>query len=165
MAGPMTDRFVFTPYGAEFPAANFPQLMLVNRRPVLAFDAATNETAQWTVRLPDGWTTTSDPIAIIAYMMASATSDDVDIDVSMESITDADAFDLDAGDTFDAANSTDNTTVPGTAGYIDMVGVTLSNHDSSAAGDYCRFKLTRDATNDTAAGDMYVLWMAIGDYP
>lgn len=159
----MASRFVLTPYGAEFPAADFPQLLLVNRRPVLAFDAATNETCQWTVRLPDDWDTASAPTAIVAYIMASATSGDVDLDGSVEAVTDGDALDLDAGDSFDTVNSEDDTTVPGTAGYIDMVTITLTNHDSSVAGDHARFRLTRDAASDTAAGDMDVLWVEIRD--
>lgn len=154
-------RFVLTPNAAEFPASNFPQLMLVNQRPVLAFDASTNETCYWTAAVPQGWTGTK--TAYIYYIMASATSGDVDIDVAVEAVTDGDATDLDAGTSFDTTNSTDNTTVPGTAGYMDVVAVTLTNNDSSAAGDYVRFSLTRDAASDTATGDMYVLAMEIRD--
>lgn len=159
----MASRFILTPYAAEFPASNFPQLQLINRRPVLSFDDGTNETCQWTVRLPDDWDTSPTPTAIVAYIMASATSDTVDIDASVEAVTDGDAVDLDAGDSFDTVNSTDNTTVPGTAGHIDMITVTLTNHDSSVAGDYARFRLTRDAASDDAAGDMHVLWVEIRD--
>jgi len=154
-------RFIFTPYAAEFPSSNFPQLTLINRRPVLAFDASTNETCYWTGIVPQGWTGTI--TALVYYIMASATSGDVDIDIAIESITDADATDLDAGTSFDTTNSTDNTTVPGTAGYMDVISVTLTNNDSSAAGDYIRFSLTRDAASDTATGDMYVLAVEIRD--
>jgi hypothetical protein len=136
-------------------------LTLVNRRPALAFDAATNETAYWTGIVPQGWTGTI--TALVHYIMASATSGDVDIDIAVESVTDADAVDLDAGTSFDTANSTDDTTVPGTAGYLDVVSVTLTNNDSSAAGDYIRFSLTRDAAADTATGDMYVLSVEVRD--
>lgn len=151
----MATRAVLTPYSAEFPASNFPELTLVNRRPVLAFDASTNETCYWTLMVPQGWTGTV--TFIVTYMMASATSGDVDVDVAVESVTDGDATDLDAGTSFDTTNSTDNTTVPGTAGYIDQITVTLTNNDSSAAQDYFRLSLTRDAASDTAAGDMYIL--------
>jgi hypothetical protein len=159
----MASRFVLTPQSAEFPSSNFPELRLVNRRPVLAFDAGTNETCQWTVRLPDDWSTSSSPTAEVAYIMASATSGDVDLDGSFEAVSDGDTVDLDTADSFDTVNSTDNTTVPGTAGYIDIITITLTNHDSSAPGDYARFKLTRDASSDTAPGDMYVLWVEIQD--
>ena len=154
----MATRFIFTPYAAS---TNFPQLQLVNRRPVLSFDAAANETAYWTAVVPQGWTGTI--TALIYYIMASATSGDVDIDVAVEAVTDADALDLDATTSFDTVNSTDNTTVPGTAGYVDVVSVTMTNNDSSAAGDYIRFSLARDAVSDTGAGDMHVLVMEIRD--
>jgi hypothetical protein len=157
----MASRFVLSPNSAEYPASNFPALTLVNRRPALAFDAATNETAYWTSIVPQGWTGTI--TAYIYYIMASATSGDTDWDVAVEAITDADAVDLDATTSFDTTNSTDNTTVPGTAGYMDVISVTLTNADIAAAADYIRFSLTRDAASDTATGDAYVLAVEIRD--
>jgi len=154
-------RFNFLPYSAEFPAANFPQLQLVNRRPVVSFDASTNETCQWTGVAPQGFTGTLN--ALVYYIMASATADTVDIDISIEAVTDADTTDLDAGDSFDTVNSQDNTTVPGTAGYMDVITVALSNKDSIAVGDYFRLKLTRDASSDDATGDMHVLVVELRD--
>jgi hypothetical protein len=157
----MATRVILTPNSAEFPASNFPQLMTVNNRPVLAFDAATNEACQWTFVAPQGLTGAI--TAIISYIMASAVSGDVDVDVALEAVSDGDAVDLDAGDSFDSVNSVDNTTVPGTAGYIDQISVTLTNADSIAAGDLCRVQLTRDAASDSAAGDMYVLGVELRD--
>lgn len=156
-----TTRFVFTPLSAEFPSSNFAQLTVANRRPVLAFDAATNESAQWTAVAPQGLTGTL--TAVITYMMASATSGDIDWDASLEAVSDGDATDLDAGDSFDTVNSTDNTTVPATAGYIDQVSVTLTNADSIAAADYFRLKVTRDAASDTATGDAHLLAVELRD--
>lgn len=157
----MATRAIFLPYAAEFPSSNFPALTLVNRRPALALDAATNETCQWTSVAPQGLTGTL--TALIYYIMASATSGDTDWDVSLEAVTDGDAVDLDAGDSFGSVNSTDNTTVPATAGYLDVVSVTLTNADSIAAGDYFRLKLTRDAASDTATGDALVLAVELRD--
>ena len=158
----MATRFVFTPESAHFPASNFPQLQILAtpRRPVLSFDQSTNETCYWTGIVPQGWTGT---ITAYIYYIAAVNSGDVDIDVAVESVTDADTVDLDAGTSFDTVNSTDETTVPGTAGYLDVITVTLTNNDSSAAGDYIRFSLARDATNDSAAGDMHVLAMEVRD--
>lgn len=159
----MASRFVFGPLAAEFPATNFPQLQLVNRRPVLSFDAGTQETAQWTGIAPQGFTGTV--TAIISYMMASAVANLVDFEVSLEAVTDGDATDLDAGDSFDTVNSA-NATVPGTAGHIDQLSVTLTNADAIAAGDYFRLKVSRDAddaTNDTATGDCHVLAVELRD--
>lgn len=147
-----------TPFSAEFPAANFPQLTLINQRPVLGFDASTAETAYWTIIIPQGFTGTM--LAVVHYMMASATSGKVDFIGALEAVTDGDATDLDAGTSFDTGNAITAPTVPGTAGYIDEFTITMTNQDSAAVGDYARFSLQRDATdatNDTATGDCYVL--------
>lgn len=157
----MATRFIFTPESAHYPATNYAPYTIVNRRPVLAFDAATNETAYWTAIAPQGISGTL--TAVVTYMMASATSGDVDVDVAIEAISDGDAVDLDSTTSFATVNSTDNVTVPGTAGYIDQISVTLTNNDSIAAGDYVRLSLTRDASSDTATGDMYVLAVELRD--
>jgi hypothetical protein len=159
----MATRFIFTPLGAEFPATNFPQLTLSNRRPVLAYDAATTETAYWTAIAPQGLTGTL--TAVITYAMASATSGSIDFEVAIEAISDGDTIDTDATTSFATVNS-QSATVPGTAGHIDQVAVTLSNDDSIVAGDYFRLSVARDAddgTNDTATGDLYLLSVELRD--
>jgi hypothetical protein len=147
-----------TPYAAEFPTSNFPQLTTSNARPVLGFDASTAETCYWTIKIPQGFTGTM--TAIVQYIMASATSGKVDFIGALEAVTDNDATDLDAGTSFDTGNAITAPTVPGTAGYIDEFTITMTNQDSAAVGDYARFSLQRDATdatNDTATGDCQVL--------
>lgn len=159
----MATRAILAPFSAEFPSSNFPQLMLVNTRPVLAFDASTSETAYWTFAIPQGWTGTV--TAVISYAMASAVSGGVAFDVALESITSGDAVDLDAGNSFDTVNAGNDSAVPGTAGYMEQISITLSNLDSAAAGDYVRVSLARDVAdaNDTATGDCYVLAVEIRD--
>lgn len=160
----MATRMIFTPMSAEFPSSNFPQLTLVNRRPALAFDASTDETCQWTAVAPVGLTGTL--TAVVHYIMASATSGKIDFEGSIEAVTPGDAFDLDAGDSFDTANTITAPTVPATAGYESSFTITLTNKDGIVAGDYFRFRLMRDAddaTNDTATGDCYVLAVEFKD--
>lgn len=161
----MATRFVFTPYAAEFPASNFPQLLIVNRRPALAFDASTDEAAYWTGVAPQGLTGTL--TLVITYIMASATSGTVGFQAQLEAVTDGDAVDLDATTSFDSANNSASTTVPATAGYIDQISITLTNADSLAAGDYFRLSLNRDADGsaitDSATGDAYVLAVELRD--
>jgi len=159
----MATRLLLLPYSAEFPATNFPQLLLVNRRPVLAFDTTTSETCYWTAVVPQGWTGTV--TAVISYMMASAVSGGVAFDVAVEAVTNADALDLDAATSFDTVNTGTDAAVPGTAGYMEQISITLSNLDSAAAADYVRFSLARAVANaaDTAAGDCYVLSVEIRD--
>jgi hypothetical protein len=156
-------RFVLTPHAAEFPSSNFPQLQLINRRPVLSFDAATDEAAYWTAVAPQGLTGTI--TVTVSYIMASATTGNVIFEAAIEAISDGDSVDLDATTSFDTANSSGAVAVPGTAGYIDQFTITMTNADSIAAADYFRLSLNRDANNgsDTAAGDCHVLAVELRD--
>jgi hypothetical protein len=159
----MATRCVGTPYSAEFPASNFPQLLLSNRRPVLAFDASTSETAYWTFVAPQGLTGTL--TAVISYAMASATSGGVAFDVAVEALTSGDATDTDATTSFDSVNGGADAAVPGTAGYMEQLTITLTNADSMAAADLVRVSLARDVADasDTATGDCYVFAIEIRD--
>lgn len=71
-------------------------------------------------------------------------------------VTDADAQDVDA-DEFAATNASAATTVPGTAGYMDVLSITLTNADSVAAGDHVILELNRDISADGVAGDIEVV--------
>jgi hypothetical protein len=161
----MATRFVGTPYSAEFPATNFPQLTLSNRRPVLAFDASTDETCYWTFIAPQGLTGAI--TLVVTYAMASATSGTVGLQAQLEAITDGDSTDTDAATSFDTVNNSASTTVPGTAGYIDQISITMTNADSMAAADYVRLSLNRDADGsaitDSATGDLYLLAAELRD--
>ena len=152
----MATRFVGTPFSAEFPATNYPLLTLSNRRPVLGFDTTTSETAYWTFVAPQGWIGTV--TAVISYAMASATSGGVAFDVALEAITSGDALDTDASPSFDTVNAGNDATVPGTAGYMEQLSITLTNADSITAGDLVRLSVARDVADaaDTATGDCYV---------
>lgn len=155
----MATRAYLTPGSAEFPANNFPQLLLVNRRPALAFDASTDETCYWTFRAPQGLTGAL--TLILDVIMASATSGAVGFQVQVEAVTDGDAVDLDATTSFDSVNNSSSVTVPGTAGQLKQITITLTNADAIAAADYVRISLNRDADGsaitDSATGDAYVL--------
>lgn len=155
----MATRATLTPYSAEFPAANAAVPTVVNRRPVLSFDATTDQTAYWTGIAPQGLTGTL--TLIIHYMMASATTGAVGLQAQVEAITPGDSVDLDATTSFDTVNNSASTTVPGTAGFESTISITLTNADSVAAGDYIRISINRDADGsaitDDAAGALYLL--------
>ena len=153
----MATRAILLPEAAHYPASNFPQLTQINQRPVLAFDAATDETAYWTLIAPQGLSGAQ--TLVITYAMASATSGNVVLAAAVEAVSDGDAADLDATTSFDTVNTSSATAVPGTAGQIDQISITLTNADSMAAADYVRIAISRDADNasDTAAGDLYLL--------
>lgn len=122
----------------------------------LAFDAATDEMCYWQFRMPDDYA--SAPVLKVQYKMASATSGNVIVSGRIAAVSDGDTTDVDA-----KALGTDNvsgaTAVPGTAGYLDEISLTLTNADSVAAGDFVVVRFARDADNasDTATGDLELL--------
>ncbi len=159
----MATRAICTPESAHYPATNFPALLLSNRRPVLAFDASTSETAYWTFVAPQGITGTL--TAVISYAMASATTGGVAFDVALEAISSGDALDTDATTSFDSVNTGTDAAVPGTAGYMEQISITLTNADSIAAADLVRVSVARAVANgaDTATGDCYLIACEIRD--
>jgi hypothetical protein len=163
----MATRFIFGPESAQFPSTNFPELKIVHtteRRMVLGFDASTEETCMWEAVVPQGWTGT--PTAIVFYSMASATGAvGVAVGVSVEAIASGEATDLDAATSYDTENVATDTAVPGTAGFMESISITLTTHDTSVAGELVRFKLARKVANaaDTATGDMHVHRVEVRD--
>lgn len=127
----------------------------------LLFDASQTESALWQFRMPVNYA--SAPVAKLVYAMASATSNKVDLEVEVMAISDGDSADVDSA-SFDAVNEiTGGTTVPGTAGYIDEISISLTNADSVAAGDLVLIRVNRDHddTDDTATGDLELLAFSI----
>ncbi len=157
----MSTRAIFLPESAAFPTTNFPALLQdAQFRNYLAFDATTNETAYWTFVAPQGLTGAL--TLVVTYRAASATSGTALFDAAIEAISDGDAVDTDSASSFDTDNTPSSVTVPGTAGHIDQLSITMTNADSIAAGDYCRLRLNRDNA-DTAAGDLQVLAVELRD--
>lgn len=121
-----------------------------------AFDAATDEMFYFSFRMPVDYA--SGPVLKLQYKMATATSGNVVMSGRIAAISDGDTTDADA-----KALGTDNvsaaTTVPGTAGYIDEINLTLTNTDGLAAGDFVIVRIARDADNasDTATGDLELI--------
>jgi hypothetical protein len=160
----MATRYVLTPGSARLPSGNYAVYEEVNGRPALKFDAATDWTAEWTVKAPQGLSGAL--TAIIGFFLATATAGSVRWQVEVEAVGDGDALDLDAAESFDAANSA-GTTAPATAGYYKQVSVALTNADGVAAGDYLRLRVRRDADGtsgtDDAAGFAYLTEVEIRD--
>ena len=145
---------IFTPLANEPPTSNYATLDTRNNHPCLDFDASTNESAIFSGIMPQSYAGTTGITVYLHYAMSTATSGDIDWDIALERIGDQ-QLDIDA-DSFAAVNSVDNTTVPGTSGNVDIVSIAFTDGadmDSVAAGEAFRLKVTRDAANDTAAGD------------
>lgn len=156
-----------TPGSAEFKTSTFPAVGVTSdtggARPYLAFDAAADEAAYWTLAVPVGFT---GPFTlVISYMMASATSNAVVWDAAVEAVTSGDSTDLDAGESLDSVNTASADTVPGTAGFMKQVSITLTNGDSAAAADLVRIRVRRvgSSGSDTATGDALFLGAELRD--
>lgn len=153
---------IFTPLNNEPPSSNPATLDTRNQHPVLDFDDSTNESAVFSAVMPRNYAGTTGVTVYIHYAMASAEADTIDWDVAFERIGDQ-QLDID-GDGFAAANSVDNTTVPGTSGLVDIVNVTFTDGadmDSVAVGEGFRLKVTRDASSDDATGDAELVFVEI----
>jgi hypothetical protein len=144
---------IFTPLANEPPATNNARFDTRNSHPVLDFDASTNWSAVFTGVMPRAYSG-GGAIVYIHFAMTSAVAGDIDWDAAFERIGDQ-VQDLDA-DGFAAAQSVNNTTVPGTSGLVDVVSIAFTDGaqmDNVEAGESFRIKITRDAVSDTAAGD------------
>ena len=144
---------IFLPLANEPPSSNYATLDMNNVHPVLDFDATTNESAVFSGIMPRNYSGGGLTV-YIHYAMTSANSGDIDWDVAFERI--GDQQQNITSDSFATVQSVDNTTVPGTAGLVDIVSIAFTNGaqmDSIAVGEAFRLKITRDAASDTATGD------------
>jgi hypothetical protein len=150
-AGPDT-LYTFIPTLGEPPSSNYATLDTRNDRPVLDFDASTDEAMHWTFVLPeryDGGGVTLE----IHVMATSATSNDFVFGAAFEKLA---GQDLDS-DGF-ATAQTATVTVNGTSGVKSIATITFTDGaqmDSVGAGEAGRVKIYRDADNgsDDATGD------------
>lgn len=152
---------ILTPQCVEPPASDFATLDTRNEHPVLDFDDTTNESVVFRGVMPRHYGGGGVTV-YLHYAMTSAVSLTIDWDVAFERIGDQQQ-DIDSDD-FAAVNSVDNTTVPGTAGLVDIVSVAFTDGadmDSIAVGEGFRIKITRDAVSDDAAGDAELLFVEI----
>jgi len=121
----------------------------------LLFDASTDECATWQFIMPDNYSST--PKVDIYYTMASGTSDDVEFEAAIMCVSDGDSADVGTASFSNVAVG--SATVPGTAGYLDVITITITD-DSCAAGDLVFLVIStdaNDATNDDATGDREVV--------
>lgn len=127
----------------------------------ILFDPTTDQTVIFQFILPQNYS--ASPTLVIYYSMASATANSVRWEALVMATTPGDAADENT-DSYDSTNSNGGT-VPGTAGYMDTITITLTNNDSWAAGDRVRLKFRRDADGttgtDNATGDAELLGLEL----
>jgi hypothetical protein len=94
------------------------------------------------------------PVLKVYYKCTTDTSGTAGFEARLSALTAADATDMDA-DAFDTVNAATGA-IPGTAGYIAVISITLTNADSMAAGDHVILALNRDVSADDVTGDLEV---------
>jgi len=139
------------------PASNYATLDERGGAIVLDFDDATNEEATFVGVMPQNYAGGGLTVHL-QWSMTSATTGDVDWDVKLQRQTDL------LGDSYAAARSSDDNTVPGTAGNVDTTSIAFTSGaqmDSIGAGDLFRLSVIRDASSDTATGDAELISVEI----
>lgn len=142
------------------PAANAPAVAAEGtnvRTSPASFDAATDETAYYTLPIDDAWDLST--VKVRFYWSTTATSGDVVWSVAATAVSDADAVDV----AFGAATSV-TATADATAGDLDhatTAAVTVAG--TPALADLVHFQIYRDADNgsDTCANDAKLLGVRI----
>ena len=151
----------WVPQSNEPPAANFATPDRRNGHPVLDF--ALTEIGIFSGVMPRNYAGTTGVTVNLHVALSSATTNDIEFEVSFERIGDSQQ-DLDA-DGFAAANNTAEVTVPGTSGHVDIIPVTFTDGadmDSVAVGEGFRLKVERIAVSGTdAAGDAELRFVEI----
>jgi hypothetical protein len=132
--------------------ATDPQLFWVEA----LFDDTQDEYIYFAFLMPDNYN--SDPVVDVYYKMASDVANDVEFGAAMACVSDGDSQDLDAHE-LDTMNYSGAVAVPGTAGYMDVASITMTNNDSVAAGDWVILCICRhpEGGNDDAVGDAEVV--------
>lgn len=121
------------------------------------FDDGTDEHIMFSFLMPDNYA--SAPVVDVYYKAAAATSGTAAFAAALMAVTDGDSQDVDA-DAFDTAN-VGTATVPGTAGHMDVISITMSNADSVAANDWVNLVMFRDVSGDSVTGDLEVVLVVL----
>lgn len=147
----------WSPLENEPPATNYASLDTRNSRPVLDFDATTQEAAVFTGVMPFDYSGRG-VVVTIYCALSTATSGTLGWDVAIE--RNQIGVDSAATDSFSAAHTVTAMAVPSTAGVILAMSVSINDGaamDNLAAGEMFRLRIRRDVANDTAAGDAEIL--------
>lgn len=114
------------------------------------FDASTDEHLVTAFIVPNNYFDT--PVLEVYYKCTSATSGTLSMTCQVHAISDSDSTDLDA-DAYAAANNATQT-VPGTAGHINILSISLTTDDSMAPGDFVTLMIFRDVSGDSVSADV-----------
>lgn len=140
----------------EPPASAYATQDTRNSHPVLAFDAATDESAVFSDYLPAQYAGAGLTVRLV-WSAASATSGTCRWSVAFERLADADTQtdDLDT-DSFATALTTGASPPAGSAGQLQYTDIAFTNAqlDGLLAGEFFRLKVMRDADGTSGTDDM-----------
>ena len=122
---------------------------------IASADDTTDEWLQFDFLVPPNFV--SDPILWIYYYSTAAIAGDALFAAHVAAQSDGDAGV--AAKVYDAVNLSAATTIPGVAGTLDKITITLTNDDSMAANDFCNIGLFRDVSGDSVVGDLIIKYV------
>lgn len=145
-------------------ASNGPDLVVAQDRLALAFDDTTAEAVRsQPIIVPSAYK--GGALKVDVQFNAAASGGNFGLHVAVEAITPEDAVNLQSAESFDSDNS-GSVAVPGTAGYLGVLTITLTSKDSMAVGDYLRLRLTRNTSvSGDATGDVRVFAVRLYEEP
>lgn len=154
---------IFTPHHNDPPSSDYARLGLRNNHLTLKFkDSATNESAVFSAVMPRYYSNNTGVTVYLHYAMETGNSNTIDWDVAFERIGDQQQ-NIDS-DGFASIQSTNDITVPGTSGLVDIISIAFTagaQMDSVVAGEGFRIKITRDGASDSATGDAELLFVEL----
>lgn len=149
----------FGPLNNEQPTSNAASFELRNNRPCLDFDGASSEEAVFSAVMPQGYA--GGGLTVILHVAGEGVAGDWDWDAEFERV--GTVLDVD-GDSFAAPQSTDGTSVPGTAGVIEQISIAFTSGgqmDGILVGEGFRLKITRVGGDDANNDDANLFWVEI----
>lgn len=157
---------VFIPQGAEFPTVDYGRTdQTAFNHPIT--DLAVDENVRFSGVMPRHYAGGGVTI-YLHYAMSSATGDDIELQTAFERIGDQQQ-NIHTGDGFTTAQASAETTVPGTAGLVDIITTTHTSGaqmDGLLAGEGFRLNVERVAVSGTeASGDLELRFVEIRETP
>lgn len=125
------------------------------------FDDTTDESCTWQFRMPTNYA--SALVAKIQFSLETTAegTDTAAFQTAIMAVTPEDAADI-VTDDYDSTNdATLELANNQTAGYLKEISITQTNADSVAAGDFVKFKLNRDVSEDGVVDDLEVVAISL----
>ena len=147
--------YIWSALNNEPPSSSYATLDIRNSRPVLDFDADSDEEAVFSGIMPQAYAATTG-VTVYLHTATNSTGGNVVWTVDFERVGD-EVLDTDS-DSFTGSPGSATVAAPSTAGAITIDSIARTDGaqmDSVAAGEYFRVKVSRDANHasDTNTGD------------